>query len=290
MPPDYKSIERAFFSPASAQQYAALSKSASNLLAVVDDMLRSPTPSATLCSKKAVPIHKPLPSRPRSMSLPSTPEPVELPGSILLENQGFPSPPPVAGSTWNTMRSVRSGNALGSSTIARPVPAQVPPQKKNLGETSLQRRSRVRPNLVTTPSTDSNLTTCSVSTANGDQTSSASSSKIRVGVDPALQRSSLTVDGEPRRNASGASTAHRDDVSFVHSYAPFPRLSDKRMSRAPCQRLFRSLCPCSTDPPALPLRGPEKRNSRCDGAQQRWVFPCLVPDSRLVSSDRSAST
>ncbi|KAI8939497.1 hypothetical protein NX059_003268 [Plenodomus lindquistii] len=40
----------------------------------------------------AASLQKPLPSRPRSVSLPTTPElPAELPGSLLLDNQGYPS-------------------------------------------------------------------------------------------------------------------------------------------------------------------------------------------------------
>jgi hypothetical protein len=54
-------------------------------------MLRSPAPSAATCCISTS-IQKPLPSRPRSASVPSTLElPAELPGSLLLENQGFPS-------------------------------------------------------------------------------------------------------------------------------------------------------------------------------------------------------
>lgn len=54
-------------------------------------MLRSPVPSTIACSRSAS-IEKPLPSRPRSASVPSIAElPAELPGSLLLENQGFPS-------------------------------------------------------------------------------------------------------------------------------------------------------------------------------------------------------
>ncbi|KAF2679079.1 hypothetical protein K458DRAFT_422507 [Lentithecium fluviatile CBS 122367] len=220
VPPDYKSDSRSFLSPASAQQYAALSKSASNLLAVVDDMLRSPAAGATLCSRTPASLHKPLPSRPRSMSLPSTPEPVELPGSILLENQGFPSPSPVAGSIGNTMRSVRSGNALSSSTTAKPIPSKVPQHKKSLSDASLQRRSKSRPNLVTSPSTDSKLTTCSVSTTNGDQANSADSSRAHVGADRPLQPSPLIVEGKPWRRTGGGSTAHRDDLGTPSTPTP----------------------------------------------------------------------
>lgn len=63
---------------------------ASTLQAALNDILRSPPPcSATF--PRPLSVHKPLPLRPRSTSLPSTPDlPAELPGSILQENQGFP--------------------------------------------------------------------------------------------------------------------------------------------------------------------------------------------------------
>lgn len=55
------------------------------------DMLRSPVPSTIACSRSAS-VEKPLPRRPHSVSVPSIAElPAELPGSLLLENQGFPS-------------------------------------------------------------------------------------------------------------------------------------------------------------------------------------------------------
>ncbi|KAF2024702.1 hypothetical protein EK21DRAFT_78183 [Setomelanomma holmii] len=68
----------------------ALVSAASNLQAVFNDILRSPAPFVATCPRSAS-VLKPLPSRPRSLSLPSSPKlPVELPGSILQENQGFP--------------------------------------------------------------------------------------------------------------------------------------------------------------------------------------------------------
>lgn len=51
-------------------------------------MLRSPV----LTAYPRSPLHKALPGRPRSHTTPSTPMVAELPGSILLENQGFPNP------------------------------------------------------------------------------------------------------------------------------------------------------------------------------------------------------
>ncbi|KAF2851212.1 hypothetical protein T440DRAFT_467942 [Plenodomus tracheiphilus IPT5] len=78
-------------SPTSAQYDAAWSSAASNLQAAFNDMLHSPAPGDAGRARSAS-IQKPLPSRPRSVSLPTTPElPAELPGSILLENQGYPS-------------------------------------------------------------------------------------------------------------------------------------------------------------------------------------------------------
>jgi hypothetical protein len=63
---------------------------ASTLQPAVHDIMHSPVPCAAAYSRPAS-VLKPLPSRPRSLSLPSTPDlPAELPGSILLENQGFP--------------------------------------------------------------------------------------------------------------------------------------------------------------------------------------------------------
>ncbi|KAF2242024.1 hypothetical protein BU26DRAFT_163920 [Trematosphaeria pertusa] len=107
IPPDYNKNHLSCLTPASAHHNAALVHSASNLLAVVNDMLRSPALSATVCPRSSASIHKPLPSRPRSVSLPSTPDlPAELPGSILLENQGFPSSQPVAGSATRSTMSV----------------------------------------------------------------------------------------------------------------------------------------------------------------------------------------
>jgi hypothetical protein len=62
----------------------------SSLQPAVNDTTHSPVPCAAAYSRPAS-LLKPLPSRPRSVSLPSTQDlPAELPGSILLENQGFP--------------------------------------------------------------------------------------------------------------------------------------------------------------------------------------------------------
>jgi hypothetical protein len=168
-------------------------------------MLRSPVPSAAACSRSTS-VQKPLPSPPCSVSAEL---PVELPGSLLLENQGFPSgtapasarpitqifrrethptdnhfeietgpldllnlvPPqliharsvPDLRSRHCTMRSVRSGNALNSSTTAKPSPLGMQ-HKKSLSDTTSRRRSKQ--NLLNSPSsTDIGSTICDSSTS-----------------------------------------------------------------------------------------------------------------------------
>jgi hypothetical protein len=76
----------------SAPYNAALANAASNLQIAFNEMLRSPAPmSAAACARTVSVQNKPLPRRPRSISAPSTPTlPVELPGSLLQVNQGFP--------------------------------------------------------------------------------------------------------------------------------------------------------------------------------------------------------
>ncbi|KAF2794990.1 hypothetical protein K505DRAFT_374250 [Melanomma pulvis-pyrius CBS 109.77] len=216
--------------PASARHNSALVNSTSNLLALVNDMMRSPALSASMCPRSApAEIHKPLPSRPRSASLPSPTLPVELPGSILLENQGFPSPPGAGSATRNTMRSVRSGSALSASVATKPSPSKVPQHKKSLSEAnaSLQRRSKSRPSLITSPSsTDSKLTTCSVST-NGGRTSSSDSTKARVSAEKPLQPSPLIVEGKPWTKGGGEGTKEnrRDELGTPPTPTPAPRNS-----------------------------------------------------------------
>ncbi|PVH97683.1 hypothetical protein DM02DRAFT_630873 [Periconia macrospinosa] len=184
-------------------------QSASNLLSLFNAKLRSPIVSPTVHPGSYL-LDKPLPSQPRSDSLPATPEPVELPGSILLENQGFPSPPPVSG--WApslTMRSARSGNSL--SPVARPGPPKRPQHKKSLSETSLQTsRSRPHPGPIasassTDRSTDSRIPTCSESTIE-DYKSSSDTVKAHVGLDALLRPSPLMVQGKTRRK-SGEGTS-----------------------------------------------------------------------------------
>lgn len=186
-------------------------------------MLRSPALSATFCPRSPG-IHKPLPNRPRSVSMPTTPQSlVELPGSILLENQGFPVPveigtPEIETPSSQTMRSVRSGSALGvSAAPAKPSPSRVPQHKKSLSEASLQRRSKSKPNLITSPtSTDSKLTACSVST-NGGHSSSNDSTKACVGGEKLLQPAPLIVERKPGRKSASESSNHRDQASSIAS-------------------------------------------------------------------------
>ncbi|KAF2870981.1 hypothetical protein BDV95DRAFT_573005 [Massariosphaeria phaeospora] len=228
IPQDYQH-HRTCLTPASARQNAVLVNSASNLLAVFNDLLRSPPSSATVCPGSAS-IHKPLPSRPRSMSLPSTPdlpaelpgslllEDQELPGSILLENQGLPLSPGPGSATRDTMRPVRSGNSLSLSSNF----AAKPQHKKSLSETSLQRarQSKSRPNLITSPSsTDSKLTACSMST-NGGQTSSNDSTKTRVGADKLLQPSPLIVESQSWRRSGGERSNRQDETSSPATPTP----------------------------------------------------------------------
>ena len=179
-------------------------------------MLRSPALSATACPRSSS-IHKPLPTvpgRPRSVSLPSTPDlPAELPGSLLLENQGYPDPPVAGPADRSTMRSVRSGTSLRTSVPPRPTPSKVPQHKTSLSEANLKRRSRSRPSLLSPSSTDSRLTTCSVSSTNGGPSSSAESTKARVGADRLQQPSPLALEGQPWTRNSGESSIRRDEVS-----------------------------------------------------------------------------
>lgn len=212
--------------------------SAFSLSATLSDKLRSPITSPGVPARSSALLDKPLPSRPRSKSLPSTPEPAELPGSILLENQGFPSPPPVSGwATSRTMRSVRStGNAL--SPTARQSPPKRPHHKKSLSETSLQ-SSRPKPQLthVTSSSsdnrsTDSRLPTCSESTIE-DSNSSSDTVKAHVGLDALLQPSPLFVEGKARRN-NGAETPNRrsnrvSHVCLYHHAHQYPCLRSVQM-------------------------------------------------------------
>jgi hypothetical protein len=158
-------------------------------------------------------VHKPLDGRPRSSSLPSSPVlPAELPGSFptIPEADVGPATPTTA-----TMRSALSGNAQSPSVISKPSLSRVPLSRKRLSENSLQRRSKSRPNLIASPShesTDSKLTTCSVSTTGGNA-SSSDSLKARVGRESVLQSSPLNLESQSRRES--VSVSRGDEVSSV---------------------------------------------------------------------------
>ncbi|KAK1914955.1 hypothetical protein P3342_011884 [Pyrenophora teres f. teres] len=78
-------------SPVTDQYNGVLVSAATSLQTAFNDLLRSPVSSISAFSRSAS-VQKPLPSRPRSASVSSLAElPAELPGSLLLENQGFPS-------------------------------------------------------------------------------------------------------------------------------------------------------------------------------------------------------
>lgn len=87
IPPDHEQFAS---SPLLSPNKARRVSSTSNLMSIFNDMLRSPTLS-TSAHPRSASIHKPLPTRPRSASVSSSPDlPVELPGSLLQDNQGFP--------------------------------------------------------------------------------------------------------------------------------------------------------------------------------------------------------
>lgn len=78
-------------SPIMDQYNEALVSAATSLQTALNDLLRSPV-SSTSAFSRSTSVQKPLPSHPRSASVSSIAElPAELPGSLLLANQGFPS-------------------------------------------------------------------------------------------------------------------------------------------------------------------------------------------------------
>jgi hypothetical protein len=94
-----------------------MTSAASTLQAALNDILRSPAPCSATFPRPAS-IHKPLPLRPRSASLPSTADlPAELPGSILQENQGFP--PEVTPGDLVTARPVSQNIRRSTQPIVR---------------------------------------------------------------------------------------------------------------------------------------------------------------------------
>jgi hypothetical protein len=82
--------EKQFFPNLSPYSATHMENAASTLQPAASDIMHSPVP-CTAAYPRPASVLKPLPTRPRSVSMPSTPDlPAELPGSILLENQGFP--------------------------------------------------------------------------------------------------------------------------------------------------------------------------------------------------------
>lgn len=87
IPPDHEQLAS---SPLPSPYNARRVSSTSNLMAIFNDMLRSPASSVGAWPRSAS-VHKPLPTRPRSASDSSTQDlPAELPGSLLQHNQGYP--------------------------------------------------------------------------------------------------------------------------------------------------------------------------------------------------------
>ncbi|KAF2459515.1 hypothetical protein BDY21DRAFT_370238 [Lineolata rhizophorae] len=101
-----------------------------SICAVVNDQLRSP--SRTNLSRPSV--DKPLPGRPRSLTAPSSPaqgQPAiaELPGSLLLENQGFPKGVVVVEDV-DADSGVGSSGPFPSITVERPRTAHLADRKQ----------------------------------------------------------------------------------------------------------------------------------------------------------------
>ena len=185
-------------------------------------MLRSPALAGNVCPRS--PLHnKPLPGRPRSISLPATPDIAELPGSLLLENQGFSPGSPVAGSaTSQTMKSVRSVNVL-SPSLPGPRPglreprSGIPQHKKTPSESIAQRRAKARPAQNHSPSSsEGKLTTCSASTVEG-LTSSNDSARARAGSDSgrSLRPSPLIVERKNWRASNNEAAVRRNEVRHI---------------------------------------------------------------------------
>lgn len=166
-PPNYNISQ----SPDSALQNDVLVKSAPDLLAVFSDttfpVASGLSPTACIKSQYSFP--------------PSPALPAELPGSILLDNQGYSAPPtpPLDAESVPTsaVTSVRSMFSLSSGNT-KTGPSKVPQHRKSAND--LQKRSKSRPSLLASPSsTDSRFTTCSA--VSGDNASSANSTKTRIG-------------------------------------------------------------------------------------------------------------
>jgi hypothetical protein len=158
--------------------------SATNLLAAVNVMLRSPVLASF---QREHLLDKPLPYRPRSYTAPSTPI-CELPGSILSDESGL------SGSRClhrfeleDTMRRARPthGDDMALErplTSPRELPVQGPSHKRSLTENIAKANRQPRPSLNPSAwSKESNLTTCSL--ASNPMSSSVDSIKARIDSD-----------------------------------------------------------------------------------------------------------
>lgn len=187
-------------------------------------MLRSPALTAAACPNS--PLHKPLPERPRSYSAPPTPEIPELPGSILLENQGFPPKPPILELEQGDKmrRGYRNGSVVAPGT-PRPLPIHwtaIPQHKKSLSENNAHKNVPQRLAVDPSPSSsDSKFTTCSRST--NPAASSMDSRRARAGSESgrSLQPSPMIVENAVRRPTKAPILAkERSEVSRVQFKAP----------------------------------------------------------------------
>jgi hypothetical protein len=210
-------------------------------------MLRLPSPSAA----RSPSLQKPLPTPPCS----AFPElPAELPGSLLLENQGFPSgTTPVSArpitqifrqeiqspyqhfkietdrldllnlvpdqllharsvpdlrSRLTKMRSVRSSNALDSSTVAQSGPLKIQ-HEESLSETTLRRRSKQ--SLLTSPlSTDISSAMASRTRGHSNDLNRARANARRVS-----RQASRIREERPRNQDPEKRRSYRNEVSVI---------------------------------------------------------------------------
>jgi hypothetical protein len=223
--------------PTAVLDHAA--SSATNLLAIVsdlNDLLHSPVLSSFHRSVGPSPVDKPLPLRPRSFTAPPTPSIAELPGSILLENEGFPLTvePFELDGNFDDMRRTRFGFSAGFATdrnapeanlIERPqtapreILAHGPHHKKSLSENMAKaNRQPMNPPAL---STDSKLSTCSQTT--NPMSSSFESVKAKMDSDSgrSLQPSPLIIEKKAMKRPSypiqrsSNSTTSESEVSVL---------------------------------------------------------------------------
>lgn len=237
-------------SPVSSPYRSTLTNAASNLQSAFNDMLRSPAPGLTACTRPGS-IHKPLPGRPRSFSLPSSPGlPAELPGSILQENQGFPlcvtvddsAVRPVSQSVRRTSQPPdkcieKEGDFLDildlfplpfshSGTVVAPGHEQGEMKSVRTGKALNAQSNTVKVQLrqslndaglqrASSPNpvaSPSSTATCSASTI---EESSSISAKARIGVGKLLQPSLLNTKDQGWNSSTEKRESHRSEVSTV---------------------------------------------------------------------------